>query len=253
MSTRDNVSEFSEDEQEYEKPDNEREAHVTLSPFYHNFHCQVLEESEFLNRYENTSGTNNPLNELWVGKLFESKEATEFAIKQFHIDHSFDFVVEKSRFDKYISRCTKYDNGYEWWIRASFSKFRNKWEIKKINGVHTCITSIISQDHHKLDSNVIASHIHGLVNENPSIPIKKLIVEIQTYHGYTRTYKKAWLAKQKEKYHGTLLTAITQDDNQNLFPLAFTIVKGETKEAWVWFLHYLKVCHITIKFMHHIR
>ena len=43
-----------------------------------------------------------------------------------------------------------------------------------------------------------------------------------------------------EKYRGTLLTAIGQDGSRNNFSLAFTIVESETKEVWMWFLHYLK-------------
>ncbi|XP_006596832.1 uncharacterized protein [Glycine max] len=42
------------------------------------------------------------------------------------------------------------------------------------------------------------------------------------------------------KYHGTLLTAIRQDGSRNNFPIAFEIVESETKEAWMWFLHYLR-------------
>jgi len=42
-----------------------------------------------------------------------------------------------------------------------------------------------------------------------------------------------------EKYHGTLLTAIGQDGNRNIFPLAFAIVEGETKEALIWFFRML--------------
>ena len=41
------------------------------------------------------------------------------------------------------------------------------------------------------------------------------------------------------KYHATLLTSIAQDENQNMFPLAFAVVKGETKETWMWFFHIL--------------
>jgi len=41
------------------------------------------------------------------------------------------------------------------------------------------------------------------------------------------------------KYRGTLLTAIGQDGSRNNFLLAFAIVESETKEAWMWFLHYL--------------
>ena len=38
------------------------------------------------------------------------------------------------------------------------------------------------------------------------------------------------------KYKGLLLTASGQDDNFQVFPLAFVVVDGETKEAWTWFL-----------------
>jgi len=34
---------------------------------------------------------------------------------------------------------------------------------------------------------------------------------------------------------GTLLTATAQDGNRNIFPLAFVIVEGETREALIWF------------------
>jgi len=37
------------------------------------------------------------------------------------------------------------------------------------------------------------------------------------------------------KYHENFLTAIGQDGNQNIFPLTFAIVEGETKEALIWF------------------
>ncbi|CAL0320995.1 unnamed protein product [Lupinus luteus] len=37
------------------------------------------------------------------------------------------------------------------------------------------------------------------------------------------------------KYNGTLLIASSQDGNRRIFPVAFAIVEGETKEAWEWF------------------
>ena len=56
-----------------------------------------------------------------------------------------------------------------------------------------------------------------------------------------------------ERYHGTLLTATAQDGNRNIFPLAFAIVEGETREALIWFFQLLrqyvtpqpKLCMIT--------
>lgn len=38
------------------------------------------------------------------------------------------------------------------------------------------------------------------------------------------------------KYRGTLLMAVAQDGNRNIFPIAFALVEGETEEAWSFFL-----------------
>lgn len=42
------------------------------------------------------------------------------------------------------------------------------------------------------------------------------------------------------KYRGALLIAIVKDGNRNIFPIAFVVVEGETKEAWLWFLYHLR-------------
>ncbi|KAL0430654.1 UNVERIFIED_CONTAM: hypothetical protein Sradi_0691400 [Sesamum radiatum] len=46
----------------------------------------------------------------------------------------------------------------------------------------------------------------------------------------------------KGPYGGVLLTAVSIDPN-NLYPLAYAVVAGETRESWQWFLELLKgVC-----------
>ncbi|XP_057756397.1 uncharacterized protein LOC130975655 [Arachis stenosperma] len=42
------------------------------------------------------------------------------------------------------------------------------------------------------------------------------------------------------KYKGTLLVAIAQDGNQNIVPIAFVLVEGETADAWHFFLKNLR-------------
>jgi len=34
---------------------------------------------------------------------------------------------------------------------------------------------------------------------------------------------------------GTLLVAVAQDGRNNIFPMAFAIIEGETTEAWIFF------------------
>jgi len=40
------------------------------------------------------------------------------------------------------------------------------------------------------------------------------------------------------KYHGTLLIAVVQDGNKNIFSLTFAIVEGKTKEVMIQFFQY---------------
>ncbi|XP_012568982.1 uncharacterized protein [Cicer arietinum] len=43
-----------------------------------------------------------------------------------------------------------------------------------------------------------------------------------------------------DKYKGTLLVAVAQDGNDNVIPIAYAIVEGETKEGWSFFLRNLR-------------
>ncbi|XP_020987457.2 uncharacterized protein LOC107464543 [Arachis duranensis] len=49
-----------------------------------------------------------------------------------------------------------------------------------------------------------------------------------------------------EKYKGALLVAVAQDGNQNIVPITFAIVKGETADAWEFFLTNLRRYVVTI-------
>ncbi|KAL0368339.1 UNVERIFIED_CONTAM: hypothetical protein Scaly_1052800 [Sesamum calycinum] len=44
----------------------------------------------------------------------------------------------------------------------------------------------------------------------------------------------------KGPYGGVLLSAVSIDPKNNLYPLAYVVVSGETREAWQWFLELLK-------------
>ena len=47
------------------------------------------------------------------------------------------------------------------------------------------------------------------------------------------------------KYKGALLVAVAQDGNQNILPIAFAIVEGETADAWHFFLDNLRKYVVT--------
>nr|XP_027188644.1 uncharacterized protein LOC101501977 [Cicer arietinum] len=71
------------------------------------------------------------------------------------------------------------------------------WVIGKSNVPHTCTNSALSQDHMKLDSNMICQSIMKVVNVDPSIKVKVIVAQIRALHNYTVSYKKAWMGKNK--------------------------------------------------------
>ncbi|XP_017441222.1 uncharacterized protein LOC108346671 [Vigna angularis] len=299
----DNVDDFSTDDEldNILEDDNNDDGHITQSS------AQVIPE-------------------LNQGMQFQSKEETILAIKHYHITNDYKYTVVESKPNIYVIRCLEYHNGCQWRLRAAYSKVRKYWEIKNIDGQHSCFSIILSQDHTNLDSTHIATIISNSIRTNPSIRVKSLIADIKGRFGYSVSYRKAWITKQKAlamefgdwedsynhmtrwlhavkeanlgtilqctgspvnidgetddncyimervfwsfgpciegfkyyksilqvdgtfltgKNHGTLLTAIGQDGNRNIFPLAFAIVEGETKEALIWFFQLLRehLCH----------
>ncbi|XP_072086988.1 uncharacterized protein [Arachis hypogaea] len=166
--------------------------------------------------------------EFRVGMEFSSREAVIKAVKDYSIRRSVDY-------------------------RVSLISRKYCWVIRRYNGSHTCTRATISQDHSKLDSITIAEAIKPLVEADPSLKVKSVIAEVQSRFNYTVSYRKVWLAKQKAvekifggwevdethlygKYKGCLLVAVSQDGNNNIVPIAFAIVEGETSDAWHFFL-----------------
>ena len=82
-------------------------------------------------------------------------------------------------------------------LRAVQRKTHNQFEITQHVGSHTCVSSILSQDHSALDSNLIANEIRELVKEVPTISIDGIGATVKTKFNYTLGYRKLWEAKQK--------------------------------------------------------
>ncbi|MFQ6650150.1 hypothetical protein Gotur_023624 [Gossypium turneri] len=131
------------------------------------------------------------------------------------------------------------------------------WEIKKYKGLHIC-----AADHPKMDSAMLASLILPMVKADPRTSVPVLIANIRSQMGYTPSYRKAWIAKQKalEKMHSRwdasyneiwqwcqvleynyrLLVAVAQDGSGRILSLAFAITPGESADDWDFFLSRLR-------------
>ena len=70
-------------------------------------------------------------------------------------------------------------------------------EIDFIDPPHSCITTNVEQDHHKLSVALICQDILSLVNKDPSMKVSIIISHIRITYNYTPSYKKAWIARTK--------------------------------------------------------
>ncbi|CAK8534766.1 unnamed protein product [Lathyrus sativus] len=55
----------------------------------------------------------------------------------------------------------------------------------------------MSQDHRKLDSEIISHNIRELINNNISLKVKVIQAHIAKKYGYRISYRKAWIANIK--------------------------------------------------------
>ncbi|XP_050908367.1 uncharacterized protein LOC127121990 [Lathyrus oleraceus] len=189
-----------------------------------------------------------PKGELKKGVRFRTKEECVQAIKNFHMDNSVDFNVKRT---------------------DSRRKRSDSWHIAYIEPPPSCTATNIVQDRRKLSVELICQDILPLINKDPSMKASIIIYHIVTRDNYTPSYEKAWIARKKvveqefqpcikgfifykpiiqidgtwlyKKCKGTLLIAVAQDDNNNVFPVAFAMVEGETTGGWGFFLSHLRI------------
>ncbi|XP_052885335.1 uncharacterized protein LOC128293829 [Gossypium arboreum] len=172
----------------------------------HNVDLSQDDALEFLDlphkRFDRTSSSLDS-GEIEVGRKFYNKDSFLTALKQYSIMNGVNYNVVKSKSDKFEAKCAVQDSTCSWKIMASLRKMTDFWEIKKYKGPHTCIDGV-SQDHLKMDSDMIANLILPTLNANPQTSVSVLIANIRSQLKYTPSYHKVWIAKQKalEKMYG---------------------------------------------------
>ncbi|KAK5794758.1 hypothetical protein PVK06_036000 [Gossypium arboreum] len=101
--------------------------------------------------------------ELEVGKEFSNKDSFLGALKQHSIMNSVNYNMVKSKSDKFEAKCVVQDG--------------------------------VSQDHPKMDSDMLASLILSTVKVDPRTSVPILIANIHSQLRYIPSYRKAWIAK----------------------------------------------------------
>nr|XP_012571262.2 uncharacterized protein LOC105852148 [Cicer arietinum] len=149
---------------------------------------------------------NQPINpdNLQVGMTFPTKDVAMQCVKEYHMHNSTSFVVAHSDSTRWIVHCK--NKNCMWRCRILNGKKSNIWKITKLEGPHTCSSTMVSQDHQQLSSAVICESILQMVTADPTISVSVLIAHIRSRYTYTTTYRKTWIAKQQaiDRIYGTV-------------------------------------------------
>ncbi|KAH1256581.1 hypothetical protein GmHk_03G006714 [Glycine max] len=136
---------------------------------------------------------------LYVGMNFDTKDAVKNALKQYVMKVHQTFKVVESKLNKYVvcylnksAECP-----CPFYMRAILSKKTYSWKVTQWGGPYTCLNMTMTQDHKKLDSDLIVTCVVGMIREDPSIKVSLIQERINSEFAYKVSYKKAWLAKQK--------------------------------------------------------
>ena len=123
------------------------------------------------------------------GMQFHNKDDCILAIRFYHMNNSMDYKVEQSDIERYVIKCKDPKCGFK--LRASWRKKTDRWEIGKMNDLHSCVSRTLSQDHRKLSYNVICENLKSLLHMDTSITVKVIIAHIREKFNYTISYRKA--------------------------------------------------------------
>nr|KAJ0191984.1 hypothetical protein LSAT_V11C800437780 [Lactuca sativa] len=110
--------------------------------------------------------------------------------------------IDNMKWLKHVQQFGIYaQTGCKWQPRASKRQRIGYFEITRYIGPHTCFQYRVTQDYPNLDANLIAQETEHLIKEQPSISVPNLRVEIVDKLGYTPSYRKVWVGKQKAIDH----------------------------------------------------
>ena len=74
---------------------------------------------------------------------------------------------------------------------------KGQFEINKYSGPHTCVNPCMNQDHHQLDSNLIAAHIEGMIKTQFTLSMVVIQASVVERFGYRISHAKASKGKRK--------------------------------------------------------
>nr|XP_025628428.1 uncharacterized protein LOC112721592 [Arachis hypogaea] len=198
--------------------------------------------------------------EFAVEMEFSFREAVIMAMKDYTIRRGVDYRVYESEPLTFYAKCTQYGSGCDWLIR-DHSKLDSNTIAEAIKPLVEAdpsikVKSVIAEVQSKFNYTISyrkepSAFVH--FETMPAYQGDDLVTDIRvlsrvfwSYYPCIRAFRYSKPVVQVDgthlygKYKGCLLVAVSQDGNNNIVPIAFAIVEGETSDAWHFFLSNLR-------------
>ncbi|KAL5128421.1 hypothetical protein HKD37_14G040670 [Glycine soja] len=120
--------------------------------------------------------------ELYVGMEFDTKSAVKNALQQYVMKVHQSFKVVESKSQKYVVCCGNRSDDIPcpFYMRAILSEKTDTWKVTQWGGPHSCLNMSITQDHDKLNSDLIATCVLGMLDAPRSLA--RLVAPIAGAH-----------------------------------------------------------------------
>ncbi|KAK4389570.1 hypothetical protein Sango_2294000 [Sesamum angolense] len=179
----------------------------SVIPFFEAMHPEVPADSIDIptgawgNFYDSNTG------ELAKEMVFKSKDHLKASVQDFSVRFARrEYRVVESKPKLWKVAC-KYDQqtGCSWMLRGIFQPNMGLFKITKYAGPHTCLMNDISVEHGNLGKSMIATHLLGMVRQDPAYDIKFVQQNVKDRFGFEISYHKAWqsLKAAREQVYGT--------------------------------------------------
>ena len=136
--------------------------------------------------------------EFVIGQVFNSKSDFQEVTKIYSIKAHQEFVVIASSKKLLVLRYKKAEECHcPLKLHAMVVKDTSLFFITKYIRPHTCVNPCLNQDHHQLDSNLVATHIKAIIKAQFTLTTASIQESVMEKWGYEISYKKALDGKHK--------------------------------------------------------
>ena len=153
------------------------------------------------------------IDDVFVGKLFDSKDELHQAISMVALKGNWSFKVSRSTKDRFEIKCD--DDRCRWRLRAVSTDARKHFIVRRIDSSHVCQLDRLRDGHRQAKSRIIGKFIKNkFASASRLYRPKEIQADIREEFGVDLTYPTAWRSKE----HALVLIRGTPEGSYKLLP-----------------------------------